>query len=549
MCRVLGSHGLTIRRDGIHLPSWVEFQTPVVFSKVIAMTITASSEKRIDATDVHQRALRAEAQFEALLDAAVDAIIQIGPVGCIQRFNKAAEAIFGYEAEEVLGKNVNILMPEPYRGEHDDYLRHYQQTGEARIIGIGREVIGRYKDGREFPIDLSVGEAKLEGQTSFVGIIRDISERKRAEEQLRRQEEELRLIFQNAPTAIDTADLEGNILSANPAFCSLLGYSEQELTHLSYLDITHPEDLDPSRDHLDRLASGESDIYRIEKRYLRKGGEVVHVRLHNSVVRDAEGRPLMLVAEIEDLTAHKQAEEEIENLRERLAHAARLGTLGEVASGIAHELNQPLTAIATHAQASQRMLADQPEVDPDITASLEVISAQAVRAGKVIRRVRGFVGHRERSLELADCNVLLREVLPLAELDARSKGIQLRTELAERMPLAEIDVVQIQQVLLNLIRNATDAMEEASVGDEITVRTHGVGGGVEITVSDRGAGIDPKGIEQIFDSFYTTKAQGLGIGLSLSRSIAEAHGGTLTARNNRYGGATFMLYLPATAEA
>ncbi|MBI2383001.1 MAG: PAS domain S-box protein [Gammaproteobacteria bacterium] len=380
----------------------------------------------------------AEDRLSALLDAAVDAIVLINPIGEVTRFNRAAERVFGYDAAEVLGRNVSMLMPEPYRAEHDRYMARYLQTGERRIIGIGREAMAQRKDGSLFPVELSVGEFQRGGERGFVGILRDITERKQHEEQLRQTSEQLRRMLEN-------------------------------------LD---------------------------------------------------------------------QSMRETKELRDRLTHVARLGTLGEMVSGIAHEVNQPLTAIANYANACRRLLGGgaRPE---DLAAPLEKISVQAERAGQVIRGLRNLLRRHEGVREPLDCNQLVREVARLTEFDLRQSGFRLEQSLATSLPPVMGDRVQIQQVVLNLLRNAYDAMAQGARDDVVRVETASARDAVEIEVSDSGPGIPAEVAERLFEPFFTTKADGIGVGLSICKSIVSAHNGELSYTPNERGGATFRVRLPA----
>ena len=365
-----------------------------------------------------KRAASVEARFNALLNAAVDAIIEIDAKGTILRFNQAAERMFGYSQEEVLGKNIKMLMPEPYRQAHDGYLQRYQETGEARIIGIGREALAEHKSGRIFPIDLAVGEAQQAEEKSYVGIIRDLS-------------------------------------------------------------------------------------------------------------------------------ARKQIEEEAEELRNALAHLARVGSLGEMASGIAHEINQPLTAIASYANAAQRLLAADDDNRNECLEALNKIASQAERAGEIIQRLRSFLGKGEQSYEAIDCNQLIHELLALITLEIRNQPFDLILELEENLPQVSADHLQLQQVIHNLIRNAIEAMQQSNSGERIVLRSRALNHGVEISVCDEGPGIDENNTEKLFQPFYTTKPDGMGIGLPLCRTIVRAHGGSLSVANRQPSGADFRMWLPA----
>jgi two-component system, LuxR family, sensor kinase FixL len=490
-----------------------------------------------------------KAQLDALLDAAVDAIVLIGRDGRITQFNRAAEHMFGYGADEVTGQNVNCLMPEPYRGEHDGYISRYLRTGEARIIGIGREVTGRRRDGSEFPMELSVGEIKSATGHGFVGIIRDVTQRHAFQEQLRLQGEELRLIFDSAPTALVTTTADYRLLRGNRAWYELLGYTEAQIADLSCSDIVHPDDYPAFTQATRQLTqAGAGQAWRSELRLVTRTGGVIHALAQVGAIDHAlDGH--FFILELVDRTAQALAEREALDLRERVAHLARLNTMGEMATGIAHELNQPLTAISTYAQASRRLIASGRGELAEIVGTLDKIAAQADRAGEVIRRLRAMLVRRESQREHIDSGQLVRDVVRLAEIDLRERNLVLKLRVNHRLPAVFIDKVQIQQVVLNLLRNGIEAMSEASTANEIAIATALADDGMlEISVSDSGPGVSEAAASRLFEAFFTTKPQGLGMGLAICRSIAQSHGGDLVFSNNRYGGATFTLRLPVSEE-
>jgi len=366
---------------------------------------------------------QAEREVQALLDAAVDAVIVIDDHGRILQFSLAAQRMFGYSPAEIIDRNVRMLMPEPYHSEHDGYLARYMRTEEPRIIGIGREVRARRKDGSVFPCDLAVGRVQAVDPPRFVGFIRDISDRRRAEDETR-------------------------------------------------------------------------------------------------------------------------------VLQERLTYFSRLSTMGEMAAGLAHEINQPLTAIAAYSQACQRLLKrDAQAADDEVLGALEQISVQALRAGEVIRRLRNFVRNREVKRETVDCRRLLEELRMLADSDARLHDVRLRLDCPVGLPPLHADPVQLQQVTLNLVRNAIEALAGAPEPLREVVIAAGLNadGDVEITVADQGPGVSADAIEQLFNPFYTTKTGGMGLGLAISRSIVRAHGGRLWHSPNTPAGACFHLTLPVVS--
>jgi two-component system sensor kinase FixL len=363
------------------------------------------------------------AELRALLDAAVDAIVMIDEQGRITTFNRAAERLFGYTVAEAVGQGVELLMPEPYRSEHHGYVRRYLDTGEAHIIGIGRETLGRRANGETFPIALSVGEAREASNRSFVAFIRD-------------------------------------------------------------------------------------------------------------------------------LTAERAAEQGARALELRLSEVGRFSLMAEMAAGVAHEINQPLSAIATYAQAAKRIIERE---QPALHALIDVckkIEDQALRAGRVLENLRKFIRKQEIHTEVLDMNEVVEGMLDLIEADAHAEGVSVALRLGEGLPAMRANAVQIQQVLLNLTRNAVDAMRDAGAKDrriEIsTQRTEP--GGVRVSVADRGPGVARQLGDHIFHPFVTTKREGLGVGLAISRTIVQSYGGNLVYRDNPGGGAIFTVELPSPEE-
>ncbi|HVH75038.1 MAG TPA: PAS domain S-box protein [Stellaceae bacterium] len=357
-----------------------------------------------------------EARLRSILETVPDAIITIDERGAIQSFSPAAERLFGYAADEVLGHNVNILMPSPYHERHDGYLARYLATGERRIIGIGRVVSGKRKDGSTFPMELSVGEAVGVGRPLFTGFARDITER-------------------------------------------------------------------------------------------------------------------------------QQAQRRLQELQAELLHVSRLSAMGQMGSALAHELNQPLTAIVNYLQAARRIIEKERGALPERAAdALAKAAGQAIRAGEIIRRLRQFVEKGESGYRAEDLNQVVEEASALALVGAKEQEVRLMLELAPDLPPIHLDKIRIQQVVLNLVRNAVEAMA-GSAERLLTIRTSLLTD-VEVSVSDTGGGLAAAVRDQLFQPFVTTKAQGMGVGLSICRSIVEAHGGHIRAEANPQGGTTFAFTLP-----
>ncbi|HKA73377.1 MAG TPA: PAS domain S-box protein [Xanthobacteraceae bacterium] len=374
---------------------------------------------RARATASAQDALAREAHLTSILDTVPDAVIVIDERGFMQSFSPAAERLFGYAAADMIGKNVKILMPSPYRENHDGYIERYLRTGERRIIGVGRVVVGERKDGSTFPIELAVGEMRSSNQRFFTGFIRDLTER---------QETEARL----------------------------------------------------------------------------------------------------------------------QELQSELVHISRLTAMGEMASTLAHELNQPLSAIANYLKGSRRLLEGATdERSVMMNDAMDKAGEQALRAGQIIRRLRDFVARGETERRIENLGKLVEEAGALALVGAKDHGIRVKFQLDPAVELVLADKVQIQQVLLNLMRNAVEAMEQSPRRELVVSTASGKDGVVTISVADTGHGIAEETRSQLFQPFFTTKRHGMGVGLSISRTIIEAHGGNIWVEANPTGGTIFRFTLRA----
>lgn len=466
--------------------------------------------------------------------------------GAIRSVNKATERLFGYAAGELIGRNVRTLMPEPYAGEHDTYLENYLRTGQKRIIGIGREVVGRRKDGSVFPMDLSVGEAHDGDDPIFVGIIRDITDRKATE--LARRESELRLrsILDTVPDAIIVIDAEGTIHSFSPAAERLFGYDSAEVVGRN-VAILMPTPYHQAHDgYIERyLRTGERRIIGIGRVVtgLRKSAETFPMELQVGEFASAGGR--YFTGFVRDLTERQEAERRIQDLQGELLHASRLSVMGQMASTMAHELNQPLTAIMNYLEACRQLLGTDVGGPERIAEVMEKAIGQAQRAGDVIRRLRGFVSKGETERRVQSLNQLVEEALALALVGGRQRGVRTSLELDQTLPPVLVDHVQIQQVVLNLARNAIEAMEQVK-RRELTIGTRAIleQRMAEVIIADTGPGIAPEVADRLFQPFVTTKATGMGLGLSICREIVEAHHGRLTAMPGSSGGTIFRVTLP-----
>jgi two-component system sensor kinase FixL len=367
--------------------------------------------------------LERETHLQSILDTVPDAMVVIDAQARIQSFSATAERLFGYRADEIAGKNVSLLMPSPYREQHDLYMARYLATGEKRIIGRSRVVIGQRRDGSTFPMELSIGEAAGAKQHFFTGFVRDLTER-------------------------------------------------------------------------------------------------------------------------------QETQQRLYDLQSELAHMSRFSAMGEMASTLAHELNQPLTAIVSYLNGCRRLLERGAGANPEMLQDgLERAAEQALRAGQIIRRLREFVARGETERRTENLPKLVEEASALALVGAGEYDVRVHLSFDPGAGFVFADKIQIQQVLLNLIRNAMEAMQDRP-RRELTISTLAAGDAmVEIRVADTGPGIADQITAQLFQPFVTTKAKGMGIGLSISRTIIEAHGGKLWAEPNPGGGTLFHLTLRAMPEA
>jgi two-component system, LuxR family, sensor kinase FixL len=498
----------------------------------------------------NDQAERGDALFRAVVAAALDAIIVIDRTGAIRSVNPAVERVFGYPAAELVGQNVRMLMPQPHAGEHDSYLDRYLRTGEKRIIGVGRDVSGRRKDGSIFPMHLAVGEAEVAGERIFVGIVHDISERRAAELAQRESELRLRSMLDTVPDAIVVIDERGVVQSFSPAAERLFGYAGREVVGRNVSMLMPAPYKEAHNAYLERyLKTGERRIIGIGRVVvgLRKNGETFPMELQVAEFGRAGSR--FFTGFVRDLTEQQAAKRRIQDLQAELLHASRLSVMGQMASTMAHELNQPLTAVVNYLEAARHLLENGPRSAERIGGLIGRAIGQAERAGAVIRQLRQFVGKGETERRPESLNKLVEEALALALVGARQTGVRVSLDLDNALPPVLADGVQIQQVILNLVRNAVEAMEEGERRElAIATRPRAGDGIAEVTVADSGPGIAPELADRLFRPFVTTKKTGMGLGLSICRDIVAAHHGELTAAPNPTGGTVFRLTLPMPSD-
>ena len=503
-----------------------------------------------------QQSLVPQHELQALLDATVDAVILIDARGHIESFNRAGERLFGYSAGELLGRNVSILMTSRDRDSHDQYMDRYMKTGVPHIIGIGREVDARRKDGSTFPVFLSVGQVAGSDPPRFVGLLHDITLRRESMVAIRRERDRANMYLEIAQVFLLALSADRRVQLVNRKGCDILDRREMELLGRDWIEIAvAPAQQAAVLAEFDALAQRPMHEERyFEHEVVAAGGQHRLIAWRCLAMRNADGELIGFFASGEDVTDSRRAAEETALAQQRITQVGRLATMGEMAAGIAHELNQPLAAIANYANAALRLLvAAGPsggDPDGDIRLALDQISMQALRAGEIIRRLRALVQNRETRLEAAEVNELVNEVLGFLQGDLRQGEVRVERELDRSLPIVLLDRIQVQQILLNLIRNAIEAVaDRPAAARMVKVVTAGDGPDrLRIEVCDSGPGVPAELVERIFDPFCTTKATGTGLGLAISRTIAEAHQGKLAYEPLPGGGSRFVLQLPRRRE-
>ena len=512
----------------------------------VAFVLDLSEQKRQESARLYS-----EERYRVVVETASDAVVSIDDKGSIVFANPATATILGYDPAELEGKPLTLIMPEYMRELHQTGFKRYLATGQRHMNWQGTELTALRKNGEEFPVEVSFGEITRDGHKTFTGFLRDISKRKQAEQALRRSEAFL---------------AEGQHVGQIGSFSWRVATDEitwsAELYRIYELEIGVPVTLE-----LIRSRVHPEDVSLIEKMKMedqaREGGhdfewqyrllmpdhsiKFMHAVAH--ATRDQDGQ-LEYMASVQDVTARRLAEEARDKARSELTHVARVMSLGTLTASIAHELNQPLSGIVTNASTCIRMLAaDPPNVDGARETARRTIR-DGNRASEVVTRLRALFGKKEAPNESFDLSDATREVLALSSSELQRNRVILRPELADDLPLVTGDRVQLQQVILNLVRNASDAM--SGVDDRprhLLIRTErDEGDRVRLTVQDAGVGFDPQAADRLFESFYTTKNDGMGIGLSVSRSIIESHHGRLSATLNNGPGAAFSFSIPRAPE-
>ncbi len=489
-----------------------------------------------------------EARLRAVVDTAVDGVILIDARGIVQMFNPACARMFGYGADEVLGRNVKMLMPSPYRDEHDRYIGNYHRTGERKIIGIGREVMGQRKDGSVFPMELSVGEARQNGESIFVGILHDVTDRYRAEQALRESAARLAAVVDTAVDGVILIDARGNVQMFNPACERLFGYGAEEVLGRN-VKMLMPS---PYRDEHDRYIdnhrrTGERKIIGIGREVVgqRKDGSVFPMEL--SVGEAKQERGSIYVGVIHDITDRKR-------VMEQLVQAQKMETVGQLSGGIAHDFNNLLTIIIGNAETLSLSL----KARPDLKSLADMIVSAGERGASLTQRLLAFSRRQTLRPESIDCNAMLVSLQQLLRRTLR-EDVAIKITPAPDLWQAVADPAQLESAVLNLALNAQDAMPR---GGTLAIATSNIaldasytsghlevkpGRYVVLAVTDDGTGMAPEVLRHAFEPFFTTKevGKGSGLGLSMVYGFVKQSNGHITIYSDVGLGTTVRIYLPA----
>ena len=486
-----------------------------------------------------------EARKAAILDSALECIVTIDHEGCITEFNPAAERTFGYRRAEVLGRQLaDVIIPPALRERHRQGFARYLATGEARVLGRRIEMTAVRADGSEFPIELAITRIPLDGPPSFTGYLRDITERKQSEEELRRSAAFLAEAQQLSRVGSFSWRLATDEIMWSEQLYRIFEIDRDvRVTFEAIGSRVHPEDLSAFKEQIERSRRDGSDVQlEIRLQMPDRTVKYVHVVAH---CRDDRGQ-LEYIGAVQDVTQRRLSEAALAKVRSELAYVARATSLGVLTASIAHEVNQPLAGIITNASTCLRMLAaDPPYVDGAREAARRTIR-DGNRAADVITRLRALFSKEGFTLDQLDLNEATREVIALSLSDLQRHRVILQSELADDLPIITGDRIQLQQVILNLLRNASDAMVDVHERPRLVlIKTEREDRNrVRLTVRDAGMGLPPPSLDSMFDAFYTTKSGGMGLGLFVSRSIVERHQGRLWAEPNDGPGATFSFSSP-----
>ena len=488
---------------------------------------------------------KSESRLKTLFNSAAEFIFVINPEGLIIGTNSHACKHSGYAEDEIVGRNIKEFFTEGSQHTCDCNFPGLRETGHNRA-----EIEFVCKDGRVIDMECSATAVPDENGnfSTFLIIQRDVTERKRNESALANSEHRFRAIFNSAFQLIGVLDPDGVLLDANQTALDFVGLDKEEVVGVPFWDIycwNYSGDVQ-SRLKAAIAKASQGIPVSYEDRLLGKNGAIRTIGVTLKPVMNQQGEVAFIIPEGRDISDQIQAEQERQRHQEQLAHVMRLSTMGEMASGMAHELNQPLTALISYCGTALDMTEKIPSLPEGYIDILRRATAQAHRAGDVIRHLREFIGKSNNARTRVVLDDLVQGVLDFISSELRDSGIKLTSLPGPDTREVLVDKIQIEQVIINLIRNSIEAIRQAGMTDgriEIETRLQS-GNAVELSITDNGPGVDPAIADLLFEPYQTSKPSGMGMGLSISRSIIEAHYGSLWSDADMTGGARFSISLP-----
>ena len=513
----------------------------------VAFVLDLSEQKRAEGV-----LRRVERQARSIVDSALDAVVGMDADGVITDWNKEAEVIFGWTRLEALGRRMSeSIIPMRYRSAHERGMQHFLATDQGPFLKRRIEIIALRRNGEEFPVELSITPLKFGETWTFSAFVRDISDRKRSEEQIRMSELNLRRMTETIPEMLWSATPDGAVDYCNARVLEYTGLAQDEIAGAGWMKTVHADDAQNTvRAWAHSVRTG--DPFQAEFRSLRGSDRMYRWCASQALpLRGPDRSILKWYGTIVDFHDRKQAQEDLRNTQAELAHVNRVMTMGELAASIAHEVSQPLASIVASGDSCTAWLANEPpNLERARAAASRVIQA-ATQASEIVQRIRTLFKKTAASTTPVNVNSVIEDTISLLRHETHRHNISLRTELDADVPSVRADRVQLQQVILNLVMNAIEST--ASVDREpkrlLIQSTLPRPGELHVSVTDTGPGIDAEHAERLFAPFFTTKPQGIGMGLSISRSIIEAHGGRLWAEKNKPHGAVFQFVLPTRSQS